>query len=172
MSIKIATNESCDCHLCVRCCKNCPGWFAPGEITKVASFLGISLGELKSTRLIRELRIIDNKEYRVWAPIKNLKRLWFGRRGFLQTEATDDAIKYLEEEAIKEAPRNLPGSNSTLQYMFIRAMCVFLDENERCEIYPVRPHECRKTFGCRKAKDTETLRDEIAILWRERGEGG
>jgi len=38
--------ESCSCEICQSACHHTPGWFAPGEVEKVAQFLGISLDEL------------------------------------------------------------------------------------------------------------------------------
>lgn len=41
----------CSCSNCQNACKRKPGWFKPGEVEKVATFLGISLQELFSDYL-------------------------------------------------------------------------------------------------------------------------
>lgn len=43
--------NSCICDQCVAACRNKPGWFKPGEVEKVAEFLGMSLQQLFNEKL-------------------------------------------------------------------------------------------------------------------------
>lgn len=42
----------CSCSLCVKACKQKPGWFAPGEAEKVAEFLHVPLKDLFKKKLM------------------------------------------------------------------------------------------------------------------------
>jgi Fe-S-cluster containining protein len=44
--------KECQCEECKRACTFKPGWFKPGEVEKVAEFLGLSVAQLFETRLM------------------------------------------------------------------------------------------------------------------------
>ncbi len=44
-------NKDCTCDTCKDACTRKSGWFMPGEVEKVAEYLGISLQELFNTKL-------------------------------------------------------------------------------------------------------------------------
>lgn len=46
------TSTDCGCQSCSRLCHGIPGWFAPGEPTKAAAQLGVTLEELFRTELV------------------------------------------------------------------------------------------------------------------------
>lgn len=125
---------------CIRrgyCCKNTPGWFAPGELEKAAEHLGMTPDEFANNYLV-----IDGYELpelgwvKVFAPVR-LNR--FNEPAMPPLSEVDDIYRYL----------NGP--------------CIFYKENG-CEIYPARPMECRSYF-CGRDKDLNIDRKEIAIYW-------
>ena len=44
-------NKDCSCYICKSACTHKPGWFMPGEVEKVAEYLGMPLQELFDEKL-------------------------------------------------------------------------------------------------------------------------
>ncbi len=47
-----------------------------------------------------------------------------------------------------------------------QAECIFLSKDELCDIHEVKPHECRKVYGCQGASRHRRLREIIRRAWR------
>jgi len=43
--------------------------------------------------------------------------------------------------------------------------CIFLKNNNKCAIHPVKPYECRKVYGCEPQHRHQRIRDIILKRW-------
>ncbi len=118
----------CVCELCISCCKRAPGWFAPEEAEKVATYLRLDFDLFVKTYLI--------KDYWVGGPF-----VWAPRIVGADTDRDIASWNY--------------------------GTCVFLTDEDRCMIHPVKPYECRKSLAC--SPKGRFLRKEIAELWKKAG---
>jgi Fe-S-cluster containining protein len=127
---------------CIRrglCCKNNPGWFAPGEVEKAADFLKMSTDQfIRSYLLIDGIHTPEYGWIDVFVPAR-LNR--FGEFDLPPLSRVDDI------------------------YRFTSGPCVFYHENG-CDIYPVRPIECRSYF-CGNDPSEDLSHEEIAKMWAE-----
>jgi hypothetical protein len=59
----------CACEACRSSCENRPGWFAPGEATRAAQHLGLTLEQLFAEKLVIDwYEDLDGEEVEVLAP--------------------------------------------------------------------------------------------------------
>ena len=68
-------------------------------------------------------------------------------------------------------PARVGGYNNTREtwgYPLGRSDCMFL-ENDRCRIHPVKPYECRESFGCSKSNTPLSReprhRNKALLVW-------
>jgi Fe-S-cluster containining protein len=59
------------------------------------------------------------------------------------------------DDAIVISPAARPGKTS----------CIFLTRDGRCEIHDVKPHECKKVFGCHGEARHRRIREMIKKAW-------
>ncbi|MCP4136942.1 MAG: hypothetical protein GY754_38600 [bacterium] len=119
------------------CCRNSPGWFAPGEMEKAAEFLKLSPKEFVSTYCIIDgIELPDHGRVDVFAPLKTDR---FGEPALPPLERVDWLY------------RELAGS------------CIFFTDNG-CSIYPARPIECAR-YLCSQPPEKNISHTEIARMW-------
>ncbi len=97
-------------------CKDNPGWFGPGEIVEAAGYLNLNIEDFIKEYIVIES--IYNPQYGiidVYAPVKVDR---YGKPNWPTATRVDGF------------------------YDFFRGPCIFYKDND-CEIYPVRPVECR-----------------------------
>lgn len=112
--------ESCHCEQCVSACLSDPGRLVPTDLKKIALFLRVSESQLKSDYLVR------------------IPAAGRGRVQFLAPAKT-------------KAGRLLAAPGTVVQdyYQAEKGRCIFLSEENRCSIHPVKPFECAAYMGCR-----------------------
>ncbi len=120
-----------------RCCKNSPGWFAPGEAEEAAAALGMTPDAFVRRYLVIDSITLEGERVEVFAPLK------LGRDG---------------------APLLPPGSRADALYQAFRGPCIFFRE-AGCQIYAARPIECRR-YLCTQPEALNISHAEIARLWR------
>lgn len=59
--------------------------------------------------------------------------------------------------ALALSPAQTPGTTA----------CVFLGRDGLCAIHPVKPHECRKVYGCEAPSRHRRIREIIARKWEK-----
>lgn len=65
----LARKTDCDCEACRSSCHNRPGWFAPGEATRAAEHLGLSLEAFFQQALVVDwYEDLDGRDVDVLAP--------------------------------------------------------------------------------------------------------
>jgi Fe-S-cluster containining protein len=112
--------EACHCERCVSACLSDPGRLVPIDLKRIALFLHIGVNQLKN-------------EYLVRIPAKGRDRVHF------LAPVKTKAGRFL-------AP---PGSSVPEYYTTEKGRCIFLSEENRCTIHPVKPFECAAYMGCR-----------------------
>ena len=137
----MAINKSCQCDRCIRCCKNNPGWFTPGEAIKAirAGFAGKMMRDW-----LEPSEKVGNKE-RIWV-------LSPAASGFEGRDAPEmDFSSFFQ----------------VLSHTWKRGRCVML-QGRRCSIHAsgFKPIECRITFGCSATAPKRSSHSSIAKLWR------
>jgi len=113
--------DDCQCPRCVSACLSDPGRLVPDDLPKIAAFLKISEKELLSQWLVRIPIQIKKEAILSLAPVKKKGNRWLAPAGSIVPD-------YYPKE---------------------KGRCLFLDENQRCSIQPVKPFECRAYMGCR-----------------------
>lgn len=109
----------CTCEVCVRACKQQPGWFAPGEAEKAAKLLGIPFGKFEA-----EFLVIDH----------------------CSDENAPDAPLVYAPKKIGVDPEGIL-SERTYRRKAQRGQCIFL-KDDRCSIHAAKPFECRNVLAC------------------------
>lgn len=132
--MKNCSAESGTCNRCVNACKTKPGWFAPGEVEKVAEYLDISLAELFKTKLG-----VD----------------WWEADDFI-----DHDVFLLAPATVGYEGQMYPGNP--------HGRCVFLGLDDRCQIHPVKPKECRETWCGEDPTVNIERRQQIVLDWDSR----
>ncbi len=130
-------NESQGCIRRGYCCKNYPGWFGPGEIEKSADFLNLNVDDF-----VREYIVIDGID--------------LPDKGWIDVFTPVRIDRYGK-------PAWPPATRVDGIYKFFRGPCIFYKHNE-CEIYPVRPIEC-KSYFCGQDDNKNLSQEDIAGLW-------
>lgn len=121
-----------------RCCKNSPGWFAPGEAEQAAALLQLTPDVFVRRYLIIDFMEVDGERVEVFVPAK------IGRDG---------------------APLIPTGTRADALYQAFRSPCIFFSE-EGCQIYAARPLECQR-YLCTQPAELNISHDAIARLWRD-----
>jgi len=103
------------CIKCGFCCHRASCIPTPSEFKKIAKFL-----KLTPIELFKKYYVIDRQDYR---------------------EGLGD-IYYLKPAGINE--KDLIGKFIPAERTFNEGKCIFLDKNNLCKIYPVRPETARK----------------------------
>jgi hypothetical protein len=63
------TRTDCDCEACRSACVHRPGWFAPGEATRAAAYLGLTLEQFFARSLIIDwYDDLDGEDVELLAP--------------------------------------------------------------------------------------------------------
>lgn len=136
--------DSCTCEACVSACKHDPGRFLPGEVARLAEHLGLAVEEVYHRYLIVKKLVHRGREVWVPAPAKRKAQRWVTK----------------------------PGHRARDWHEAEKGTCVFLDERERCSIYPVRPYECAAYMGCRHTFQGRAYRDQdVAAYFFARWKG-
>ena len=60
-------------------------------------------------------------------------------------------------------PATEPGTIASWSSAFGEERCIFLTENDRCMIHPVKPFECANTMGCDDNQDS--VHKTVAKAW-------
>ena len=47
-----------------------------------------------------------------------------------------------------------------------KTVCIFLDDDNLCQIHPVKPYECRKVFACKSQARHKRIRELIKRKWK------
>jgi Fe-S-cluster containining protein len=136
--------DACSCERCISACNRDPGRLIPGDLEKIADFLGISAKELLENYLVR-------------IPARG-----GNRRLFFPAPAKLKAGRCLAA----------PGTVVPDYYDKENGRCVFLTPEGMCQIHEVKPFECAAYMGCRhtflgrpyKEKDIETF---FISRWRK-----
>ncbi len=124
---------------CIRrglCCRQNPGWFAPGEMEKAAELLDMDPDEFVRTYCVIDGAEVDGETVHVFAPLK------LGRDG---------------------KPLREPASMADRVYKMFPGPCIFFD-GQGCGIYGARPVECRK-YNCTNKEADNPTKEGIARLW-------
>lgn len=112
--------SGCSCKLCVSCCKNTPGWFAPGEAEKAAKLLLMDFAAFK-----KKFLIVD---------------YWIG---------VEDGEKDIFVLSPRKVGVDENRTIASWGFPLAPAPCIFL-VNDLCRIHEAKPKECRETFGCKE----------------------
>ncbi len=64
--------------------------------------------------------------------------------------------EHRDDNVIVLAPKQKPGTTE----------CIFLDRDGMCQIHAVKPHECRKVFGCGPEARHRRIREIIRRQWK------
>ncbi|MFH0799506.1 MAG: YkgJ family cysteine cluster protein [Pseudomonadota bacterium] len=79
---------------------------------------------------------------------------------FLKLSEKEFVAKYcaehLEDGILALSPVQKPKSKA----------CIFLNAKGLCDIHPVKPHECRKVYGCQGPSRHRRIREIIKREWR------
>lgn len=124
---------------CVRrglCCRSSPGWFAPGEVEKAAAALDMSPDDFVRKYLVIDSIDVDGQLAEVFVPVK------MGRGN---------------------KPLAPPATRVDRLYRMLRSPCVFFKDSG-CQIYDVRPLECRH-YLCTAAEGDNLSHREIGAMW-------
>lgn len=124
-------NRECSCPQCISACRNDPGRLVPADLPVLASFLGISTGQLIAEYLVM-IPLHGKNKIMALAPAK-LK----GRRFIAQ-----------------------PGTVVPPYYTAERGTCIFLDENGLCAVHAAKPFECGAYMGCKNTFLGKPYRDK------------
>jgi len=146
--------NECGCEKCKECCRHNPGWFGSiEEIEGAGKIKQMNVKEFCKEYLIREWWAGEDDIY-IPAP----------RRNFLRKENPDRYEGIVWDEEIE---RNGKGFvMATWGHNFLRGWaCIFLDDNNLCEIHQSKPTECRKVFGC-KESDGKKIREDLVTYWK------
>ena len=63
------------------------------------------------------------------------------------------------------ARKGFEGKTEDWGYPLGRGPCTFYDKKIGCKIHPVKPLECRKSFGCKKSETS--YRMEALKVWKK-----
>ncbi len=126
---------ACACKECSTLCHGRPGWFAPGEATKAAAELGLSLKDFFNRYLTRDY--------------------WSG------DEHTDGATVYV----LSPAWNGNNGRTAGWGDPFERGRCALLGKSGCMLSLEARPAECRLTYGCAPSPRANVIREELVDLW-------
>jgi len=138
--------DACACEKCVSACRRDPGRLIPGDVKKIAAFLGIGEKELLERYLVRIPAKGGNRRVSVHFP----------------APAKIKASRFLAA----------PGTVVPDYYDAENGRCVFLTSEGNCQIHEVKPFECAAYMGCKhtflgrpyKEKDVETF---FISRWRK-----
>lgn len=125
---------------CIRrgaCCRSGPGWFGPGEVEAAAAHLGLEPNAFAGKYLI-----IDSIEHPEHGTVEAFAPLKLDRHG---------------------RPALAPLSRADNLYRYLKGPCIFFRDNG-CQIYPVRPVECRVYF-CGHDPEKNLTHEEVAEMW-------
>lgn len=143
----------CDCEQCRALCLRRPGWFAPGQATRAAAELGLSLKAFFEQYLCVDFWC-DSEHGDVellspaWDTSKERARLFLGGR---------------------PSPGPMNGRRATWAEGLMSGPCALLGPNGCRLSFENRPEECRKVYGCDYPECD--VRDPIVEAWRtERAE--
>lgn len=144
---------NCDCQNCRHLCQIKPGWFLPGEATKAAAHLGLTLQQFFEQYLTVDYWIDgENGDTDVLSPA------W-------------DTSKFWEERAkrfgamLRGEPVDHRGRRASWADGLISGPCRLLTPTG-CKLpFEVRPHECRTAYGCRPGGSP--LRPGMLAPWRQ-----
>lgn len=149
--------RECDCAKCRAGCTYRPGLFAPGEATKAAKEMGLSLKEFFAKYLVvnyydRELGHEDGEPLDIIAPgwTPTFRIGLFGLKAKLSGK---------QEKIV--------GRRVTESEGYTGGRCALLGKNGCMLSYKARPEECRRAYMCeQQMEDGLRLRDEVLVKWR------
>jgi len=136
--------DACSCERCVSACRRDPGRLIPGDLKKIAVYLGLGEKELLESSLVRIPATGGSRRLHFLAPAKR------------------KAGRFLAA----------PGSIVPEYYAHEKGTCIFLTEENLCLVHAVKPFECAAYMGCRhtflgrpyKEKDVEAF---FISRWRK-----
>jgi len=137
--------HSYQCLQCGACCRQSPGWFAPGEIELAAQHLALSVEDFsKQYLIIDSIEIAAFGKIEVFAPLR---------------------LNKFNQPALP------PLSRADYLYRYFEGRCIFF-QNEHCVLYPFHPLECKNYFCSRIVNGTDDIHlthEAIAMLWFNAG---
>lgn len=141
----------CDCEKCRACCQRRPGWFAPGQATKAAAELGLTL-----EAFFKQYLCVD-----FWCDSEN------GDVELL-SPAWDTSKDRFSSRFMREPGGPMNGRRASWAEGFMSGPCLLLGPNGCRLSFEARPEECRKAYGCTAPTPQGVdLRLPIIERWRK-----
>lgn len=153
---KRETRSECRCEKCASLCQRRPGIFAPGEATKAAASLGMTLQAFFRKYLCVDFWSAEDREvYHLspaWTPLP-------GPTNWRSILAGFDAARF--------EVQSLVGRRIGFADGFTHGPCALLTPNGCRLSFENRPRECREAYGCGKMTNEEGigLHKRVSELW-------
>jgi len=152
----------CNCEKCAKLCLGRPGVFAPGEATRAAAHLGLSLKDFFDRYLAINYYVAEtgNVDFLTpaWKPkIGSTERLLYAL----------GAGTRLEDRPIEDRPMN--GRRVTFLEGFTYGRCALLSEKGCTLPFELRPTECREAYACERGDEARGRAQHEAVIeeWRK-----
>lgn len=148
-----AKTGPCDCEKCRVLCVGRPGWFAPGEATRAAAELGLTLAQF-----FKQYLTVD-----YWCDAEH------GDTLLLSPAWNNDAHRQRFASTARREPDML-GRRASWSDGLLNGPCRLLTQTGCRLSFEARPSECRKAYGC-GGSPAKGMREGIVEMWKhERGE--
>lgn len=157
----------CDCAKCRACCQRKPGIFRPGEATRAAAELGLSLPEF--FRKYLTVDFWESSDDR--GPVDYLSPAWSGKDDPDTARASAALAKFRASLGMPEL--DIFGSNAGRRCTFAEGFklgpCALLGPTGCMLSFEARPSECRDSYGCTSREHRELVFHKAAIAEEWRG---